>query len=111
MYRAAAMPQARQRHFIREWRKHRMLTLEQLAERVEVTHATLSRIERGLIPYNQDLLERLAEELRTEPASLIMRNPEDTNAPWTLLETVPPEDRPAVVAFVRNLQQVRSERK
>lgn len=74
----------RRRVFIREWRKHRDLTLEQLAERVGITHASLSRIERGLQDYNQTLLEALATELRTDPASLIMRNPSDDTAIWTL---------------------------
>lgn len=44
----------------------------------------LSKIERGLLPYNQDLLERLAEALATEPASLLMRDPADTAAVWSL---------------------------
>lgn len=80
-------------HFIREWRKHRGLTLEQLAERLHTTHATLSRIERGLLPYNQPLLERLAEELGTDPASLIMRNPEAGDAIWSIWDTLTPVQR------------------
>lgn len=94
---------ARPGHYLREWRGD--LTLEQVAERVEhlaredkflrpngkpmsMTHATLSRIERGLIPYNQVLLEILAEIYGTEPASLIMRNPTKANAPWTVADQV-----------------------
>lgn len=90
-------------HYLREWRGDR--TLEQVCEQIEMlaqeerylrpngkpvtmTHATLSRIERGLIPYNQLLLEILAEIYGTEPASLIMRNPENTSAPWALADIV-----------------------
>jgi transcriptional regulator with XRE-family HTH domain len=90
-------------HYLREWRGEK--TLEQVAERVEqlaveerflrpngkpmsMTHATLSRIERGLIPYNQTLLEILAEIYGTEPASLIMRDPTNATAPWTLADQI-----------------------
>ena len=43
------------RTYIRQWRAHRKMTLETLAERVGakvggMTHASLSRIERGLSP-------------------------------------------------------------
>lgn len=79
------------RTFIRQWREHRQLTLETLAERVGThlpgggfTHASLSRIERGLQPYSQPILEALAEELRTDPASLLMRNPTDPDAIWSI---------------------------
>ena len=65
--------------FIRQWRLHRNLTLEQTAELVSetihTTHATLSRIERGMSPYSQGLLERLAEVFRTDPASLLSLDP------------------------------------
>jgi transcriptional regulator with XRE-family HTH domain len=64
------------RTFIRDWRKHRNLTLARLADRVGTTHATLSRIERGVQPYNQPLLEALADALGTTPGDLLTRPPE-----------------------------------
>lgn len=73
-------------HYIRQWRKHRGLTLEQLAERLHMTHQNLGKIERFKVPYNQVLLERLAEELRTEAASLIMRDPTATSDVWSIYE-------------------------
>lgn len=60
----------RSKTFIKQWRKHRKLSQERLAERVGVTHGTLSKIERGLRPYNQRLLEALAQELNCSPADL-----------------------------------------
>ena len=86
------------RNFIRAWRKHRGLTLEQLAERVttfgvETTHASLSRIERSLQPYNQPLLEAIADALRTDAASLLMRNPLDPDAIWTIWDQAKPAER------------------
>lgn len=81
-------------HFIREWRDHRDLTLERLAERIGLTHSTLSRIERGKTAYTQPVLEALAEALGTTPASLIMRDPSKPGAVWDLWEAIPASERP-----------------
>ena len=62
--------------FIRAWRKHRKLTLERLAERLDVTAGALSQLERGETSYTQPMLEALADALACEPADLITRNPE-----------------------------------
>lgn len=53
-------PRPRKRTFLREWRKFRHLSQEQAAPELEVTQGTLSKIERGDIPYNQDFLELAA---------------------------------------------------
>lgn len=75
-----------QRHYIREWRKHRGLTLEQLAERIDVTHGALSQLERGLVNYTQPMLEALAEALNCRAGDLVMRNPLAEDAVWTVQE-------------------------
>jgi transcriptional regulator with XRE-family HTH domain len=81
-------------HFIRAWRKSIPgLTLERLAERVGTTHATLSRIERGKVPYSQPLLEALAEAMGTTPASLIMRDPSRPGSIWDVVEQIPLSER------------------
>lgn len=63
------------KHFIKKWRKYRGYTLEALAADVGSTHATLSRIERGLSPYSQEILEKLAWALKCTPADLLARDP------------------------------------
>lgn len=80
-------------NFIRRWRKKKDLTLERLAERLreahglEITHASLSRIERGKQPYSQPILEALAEELTGgDVASLLIRNPDDPEGIWSVWE-------------------------
>ena len=112
-------------HFLREWRKLSGLTLEQAAERVErvsearsdaalgdrpisMTHATLSRIERGRLPYNQVLLEILAEVYRTDRASLIMRDPSDPEGLWSIWEQLRPTERVQAVAVLKALHGARS---
>jgi transcriptional regulator with XRE-family HTH domain len=52
------------------------MTLEYLAERVGTTHATLSRLERGIFPYGQEMLERIAQVLtKGDVTALIDRDP------------------------------------
>jgi transcriptional regulator with XRE-family HTH domain len=89
--------------YIREWRLYRGLTLERLADRLGITHASLSRIERGLQPYKQPLLERLAEELQTDTASLLMRDPSDPEGIWSIWDQAKPGQRAQIVRLARVL--------
>lgn len=79
------------------WRKHRGLSQEQLAERIGVTQGMISHLENGRSDYTGHLLDSLADALQCEPADLIMRNPLDPEAPWSIWDTLnPPEKRQAV---------------
>ncbi|NBW22724.1 MAG: XRE family transcriptional regulator [Caulobacteraceae bacterium] len=94
--------------FLREWRKHRGYTVEQLADRLHIHKGQLSKIERGLRPYTQDFLEAASECLQTDPASLIMRNPADADAIWSIWESLPEVERPQALrmlgAFLASLK-------
>lgn len=89
---SAVYPADRPPHFIREWRKHRHMTQDQLVSRlieyggesVPTTAASLSRLENGKQPYSQHLMEALADVLSTDVGSLIMRNPLDGAAIWSI---------------------------
>ncbi len=113
-------------HYLRAWRLSNGLTLAQAAERVErlsesrtvadpnlrpigMTHATLSRIERGKIPYNQVLLEHLAEVYRTDRASLIMRDPADPEGLWSIWEQLKPVERAQAVEAIKALKRTGTE--
>ena len=103
---------AYRRTFIRQWREHRYMTLEALAERVkainealETTHASLSRIERGLQPYSQPLLEAIAEALQTDVASLLMRDPTDSEALWSIWDQANPGERQMIVEIARTIKK------
>lgn len=89
--------------FIRQWRKHRGYSLDQLAERVPMDKGNLSKVERGLLPYNQELLERLAAALMTDPASLLMRDPTDSAAVWTVWENASAVERQQIESVVNAL--------
>lgn len=94
---------ARRRTFFKEWRLLRGLSQEQLAERLETSVASISRIENGTQPYTQDVLEALAEALRTDPASLLMRNPDDPEAIWSIWDNAKPGERKMIVDIARTV--------
>jgi len=96
---------SKSRHFIREWRKYRGLTLEQVAAQIGMSHQNLGKIERGLVPYNQGLLEALAENLRCEPAELIIRAPLDTEVLWLIMNQLSPLQREQVTEIARTIQR------
>jgi transcriptional regulator with XRE-family HTH domain len=99
----AKQPQSR--HYIREWRKFRELTLEKLAERIGMTHQNLGKIERGKVPYNQVLLELLANELRCEPADLIIRDPNLPNGIWSIWDQLEPADQARIVQIAETFRK------
>ncbi len=84
--------------FIREWREFRGRTLEETAEAIGphlpagITHATLSRIERGRSPYNQRQIEALAKYLETSIASLLVRSPKDDDF-WGTFDNLGPDQQ------------------
>jgi transcriptional regulator with XRE-family HTH domain len=80
---------------IRQWRKHRGLTQEQLAGRIGMHSANLSKLESGTIAYTQDNLEKLAVELACQPSDLITRDPLDPSEEELIatFHQLPPEKR------------------
>lgn len=68
-------PRERRRTYFTEWREFRELSQEQAAERLDIDRTTLSRIERGRSPYNQDTLEMLALAYGCDPEDLLTINP------------------------------------
>lgn len=101
--------QAWRRLFVREWREHRHMTQEQLAERVGITPASLSRIERGLQAYTRGSLEALAEALQCQPADLLTRNPEDPEAPWSIWDNLKPDQQKTAIRVLKALQDLDDE--
>lgn len=90
-------------NFIRQWRKHRSLSLDQLASRVPMDKGNLSKVERSLLPYNQEMLERLADALQTDVASLLMRDPTAPEAIWSIWERANPGTRRQIESVAETL--------
>lgn len=89
--------------YIRQWREHRGKTLEQLGEIIDMTHVSISRIERGLQPYSQPVLEAIADALQTDPASLLIRDPTDPDAIWSVWDDASQGDRQKIVDIARTI--------
>lgn len=87
------------RTFLKEWREHAGLTQERAASRIgEATgegfsHSQLSRIERGEQPYSQAVLEAAAHAYGTDPASLLIRNPKEPDAIWSVWDQALPGEK------------------
>lgn len=90
--------------FIREWRKYRSLTLEQLSSRIGMTTSNLSKTERGDQAYTQPVLEALAEALACSPADLIMRPPGARTDLQALLESLEGDVHDQAVAVIKALK-------
>jgi transcriptional regulator with XRE-family HTH domain len=94
---------ARRLTFIKQWREHRNLTQDELAERLETSKASISRIEGGQQAYTQDFLEACADALRTDPASLLMRDPTDNEAVWSIWDRAKTGERQMIEEIVRTV--------
>jgi transcriptional regulator with XRE-family HTH domain len=80
-------PQARSRadrqpHYMRQWRKSRGLTLQEMADAMNtlrgyevILQPHLSRIELGHREYRQDILEAFSEVIGCKPADLLAGPP------------------------------------
>lgn len=97
------MKRAFNKTYIRKWRKHRNLTLEQLASRVEMTPSHLSMLETGKRGYAQETLEAIAEALQTDAGSLLMRDPTDPEGIWSVWDNALPGQRRTIVEVAKTI--------
>jgi transcriptional regulator with XRE-family HTH domain len=88
--------------YIRQWRKFRGLELQQLAEMTNMDIGHLSRIERGLRPYNQEQIEAIALALKTTVGALVSRAPQDAEAEelWRIWDELSDETRAVIRAMI-----------
>jgi transcriptional regulator with XRE-family HTH domain len=96
----------RKRTYIKEWRKFRNFTQEQLAGRLEgvISQGSLSDLERGEFDYVQSTLEAIAGALNCRAGDLIMRPP-DTNAVLRdVLEELDASGQKRALALLRALK-------
>lgn len=80
--------------YIREWRKYKKMTQQEVAERLDMEQGTISKIENRTYPINLDFLEKLAFVLGIEVADLLSVNPLKPNPPkliYSKVRTADPE--------------------
>jgi transcriptional regulator with XRE-family HTH domain len=87
--------------YLKQWREHRGLSQQRLAERLDTSKGYISDLERGKRRYNQDMLELLADALNCDPADLLMRDPSDPSGIWSVWDSIPIADRPRIVAVIK----------
>lgn len=91
--------------FIKQWREYRNLSQDALAERLETSKASISRIESGEQAYTQDFLEACADALMTDPASLLMRLPpkDGEETIWSLWDRAKTGERQMIENLARTV--------
>ena len=92
-----------QKVFVREWRKHRGLTLQMLADRLDMTPSHFSMLERGERGYTQETLEKLESALNTDVGSLLVRDPTDPSEFWSLWDKAKPGQRKQIVEVAKTI--------
>jgi transcriptional regulator with XRE-family HTH domain len=105
----SAQPRPAKRQFrktyIREWRKHRGLTLEELAGHVGMTASHFSMLERGQRGYTQETLEAIANVLKTSASALLGRNPLDDADDWSAWDQAKPADRKLALELLKTVRK------
>ena len=74
---------------LKKWRKYRSnMTQERLAERTGLSQGMISQLENGKSDYTGGMLEILADALQCDPPDLIMRNPLEPDAIWSIWDAL-----------------------
>lgn len=92
-------------HFIKEWRLHRGLTQDQLAERIGLNRAYISKIESGKRRYDQPFLEAAADALQCDIPDLLVRDPSDPDGIWSIWDQLKPVERAQVVEIAKTIRR------
>lgn len=87
--------------FIRQWRKHRGLTQERLADRIGMSSGNLSNIETAKQGYTQDQIEAIADALNCDVVDLLIRDPSTPDGIWSLWDKAKPAEREQIVQLAR----------
>ena len=99
------------RIYLREWRKHRGYTQDEVAARlaefddplIPKTGATLSRIETRKLPYSERILEALADIYQCEPHELLGRDPSAEGDVIDLVRILDERQRKQAMAIISAL--------
>jgi transcriptional regulator with XRE-family HTH domain len=96
--------QTDERNFLREWRLHKGLTQEQLADKVGTTKAVISLLETEQRPLSSKWLRKFAEALGTTPGRILDVDPNEVSAEvLNIWDHIGAADRPRAVRILRSL--------
>lgn len=71
-------------NYIRAWRQHRKLSLAALAAKVKMDKGNLSKVENAINPWNQAMMENIADALECSVSDLLVRDPADPTNLWSI---------------------------
>ena len=98
--------------YIREWRERRGLSLRRLADRIEMdgpedtlSHASIGRIENGLQPYSQPIMEALAHALDVSVVDLIGTDPTKEGEVVDLMRLIDDKNRDLAIRLLRSITE------
>ncbi len=98
------------KHYIREWRDFRGLSLRRLADRMETSpgeqltsHANIGRIESFQQPYSQEIVEALAVALECTVPELLTVDPSKESEVIDLMRMIREKDLATVRAILEGL--------
>lgn len=64
-------------HYLKEWRKFRGMTQQELADALETSKSVISDMERGELQLSPKWLRRIAPILETQPGHILDHDPND----------------------------------
>lgn len=98
------------KHFLKQWREYRGLSLRKLADRMEIepgvpvtSHANIGRIEKFQQPYSQDILEAAAVALGCSVTDILNVDPTKDGEVVDLMRLLRMKDPATVRAIVEGL--------
>ncbi len=91
--------------FLKQWRKYRGLSQEELGAHVGFTQGMISQLENGTSDYTRSHLESLATALDCEPSDLLVHDPNQGESPYSLIERMDADDRSRALEILKALKR------
>ena len=98
-------PKRKRKLYLREWREHRRLTQEQLANRLGTTNITVSRWELKNSLLNTDVMDAIAEALGHGMEAEDLYHHPDRPTPNMLLRDQPPEIQEQAIKLINAIRR------
>lgn len=87
--------------YLAAWRKHKKLTLRQVAKHIGIHATAISRLERGMVPVDQVHLQQLRDLYGVTIPDLLYTDPQRPKANAYLVELVKKLSRPGDIDAVK----------
>lgn len=97
------MDEKRPPHYLREWRKHKGLTQQQLADAVDTSKSQISELERYNLQLSPKWLRKLAPVLGIQQGYILDHHPDDLdNDIVDIWARIPERDREQAARVLRS---------